>query len=32
MFQGDRFMFSEPEDKYDDGALVPYMTLPDDTL
>ena len=27
MFQGDRFMFSEPEDKYDDGALVPYYDL-----
>ena len=27
MFQGDRFMFSEPEDTYDDGALVPYYDL-----
>ena len=26
-FQHDRFMFSEPEDTYDDGALVPYMDL-----
>ena len=26
-FQKDRFMFSEPEDKHDDGALVPYMDL-----
>ena len=26
-FQDDRFMFSEPEDTYDDGALVPYMDL-----
>ena len=26
-FQHDRFMFSEPEDVYDDGALVPYMDL-----
>ena len=26
-FKPDRFMFSEPEDKYDDGALVPYIDL-----
>jgi len=26
-FKPDRFMFSEPEDKYDDGALVPYVDL-----
>jgi hypothetical protein len=26
-FQGDRFMFSEPEDKHSDGALVPYLDL-----
>jgi hypothetical protein len=26
-FQPDRFMFSEPEDKYSDGALVPYVDL-----
>ena len=26
-FQQDRFMFSEPEDTHDDGALVPYMDL-----
>lgn len=25
IFKDDRFMFSEPEDKYDDGALVPYI-------
>ena len=27
IFQPDRFMFSEPEDVYDDGALVPYIDL-----
>jgi len=27
IFQPDRFMFSEPEDTYDDGALVPYIDL-----
>lgn len=27
LFKEDRFMFSEPEDKYDDGALVPYIDL-----
>ena len=27
IFKDDRFMFSEPEDKYDDGALVPYIDL-----
>jgi hypothetical protein len=27
IFKPDRFMFSEPEDKYDDGALVPYVDL-----
>ena len=27
IFKSDRFMFSEPEDKYDDGALVPYVDL-----
>lgn len=27
IFKGDRFMFSEPDDKYDDGALVPYLDL-----
>jgi len=27
IFKTDRFMFSEPEDKYDDGALVPYVDL-----
>ena len=27
IFQPDRFMFSEPEDKHDDGALVPYIDL-----
>jgi hypothetical protein len=26
-FNSDRFMFSEPDDKYDDGALVPYVDL-----
>jgi hypothetical protein len=26
-FAPDRFMFSEPEDKYSDGALVPYIDL-----
>lgn len=26
-FKDDRFMFSEPEDKYEDGALVPYVDL-----
>lgn len=26
-FQPDRFLFSEPEDKYSDGALIPYMDL-----
>ena len=26
-FQGDRFMFSEPEDKHTDGALVPYLDM-----
>ena len=26
-FQGDRFMFSEPEDKHSDGALVPYLDM-----
>jgi hypothetical protein len=26
-FQPDRFLFSEPEDKYSDGALVPYVDL-----
>jgi hypothetical protein len=26
-FKPERFMFSEPEDKYDDGALVPYVDL-----
>ena len=27
IFQPDRFMFSEPEDTYSDGALVPYIDL-----
>ena len=27
IFKGDRFMFSEPEDKHSDGALVPYLDL-----
>jgi len=27
IFQGDRFMFSEPEDKHSDGALVPYLDM-----
>ena len=27
LFQGDRFMFSEPEDKHSDGALVPYLDM-----
>jgi hypothetical protein len=27
IFKPDRFMFSEPEDKYCDGALVPYVDL-----
>ena len=27
IFQSDRFMFSEPEDTYSDGALVPYIDL-----
>ena len=27
IFAPDRFMFSEPEDVYDDGALVPYIVL-----
>jgi len=27
IFAPDRFMFSEPEDVYDDGALVPYIDL-----
>jgi hypothetical protein len=27
LFKTDRFMFSEPEDKHDDGALVPYLDL-----
>lgn len=27
LFKSDRFMFSEPEDKYSDGALVPYIDL-----
>jgi hypothetical protein len=27
IFKSDRFMFSESEDKYDDGALVPYIDL-----
>jgi hypothetical protein len=27
IFQSDRFMFSEPEHKYSDGALVPYTDL-----
>lgn len=27
IFKSDRFMFSEPDDKYDDGALVPYVDL-----
>jgi len=27
IFKPDRFMFSEPEDKYSDGALVPYLDL-----
>ena len=26
-FKPERFMFSEPQDKYDDGALVPYVDL-----
>ena len=26
-FQDDRFMFSEPDDKYGDGALVPYLDM-----
>jgi hypothetical protein len=26
-FKGERFMFSEPEHKYSDGALVPYIDL-----
>lgn len=27
LFKSDRFMFSESEDKHDDGALVPYVDL-----
>jgi len=27
IFKGDRFMFSEPDEKYGDGALVPYLDL-----
>ena len=27
IFKSDRFMFSEPEDKYDDGALIPHVDL-----
>lgn len=27
IFKPDRFIFSEPEDKHDDGALVPYIDL-----
>ncbi|MEY4332414.1 MAG: Synechococcus phage [Bacteroidota bacterium] len=27
IFKSDRFMFSEPEDKFEDGALVPYIDL-----
>ena len=27
IFKSDRFMFSEPEDKHSDGALVPYLDL-----
>ena len=27
IFKGDRFMFSEPEDKHSDGALVPYLDM-----
>jgi hypothetical protein len=27
IFQPDRFMFSEPEDKFSDGALLPYVDL-----
>jgi len=27
IFQGDRFMFSEPEDVHSDGALVPYLDM-----
>jgi len=27
IFQGDRFMFSEPEDTHSDGALVPYLDM-----
>ena len=27
IFAPDRFMFSEPEDVYDDGALIPYIDL-----
>ena len=26
-FRGDRFMFSEPQDKHSDGALVPYLDM-----
>lgn len=27
IFKSDRFMFSEPDNKYEDGALVPYVDL-----
>lgn len=27
IFKSDRFMFSEPEDKHSDGALVPYLDM-----
>ena len=27
IFKGDRFRFSEPEGKYSDGALIPYLDL-----
>lgn len=27
IFKSDRFMFSEPDNKYEDGALVPYIDL-----
>ena len=27
IFQGDRFMFSEPEDKHSDGALMPFIDM-----
>ncbi len=27
IFQGDRFMFSEPEDKHSDGALMPFIDV-----